>query len=75
MGQFTFSFKIEPSQVVVLCCLALYCIGLIDLIMYPLSLEIGVIGGLITPAFSYMLSKSFPCLSRGRDVLLCLIYV
>ena len=45
----------EPSQVV-LCCLALYLIGLIDLIMYPLSLEIGVIGGLITLAFSYMLS-------------------
>ena len=37
LGQLTFSFKrreSEPSQVVVLCCLALYWIGLIDLIMY-----------------------------------------
>ena len=37
----TFSFKrrSEPSQVVLLCCLALYWIGLIDLIMY-ITLEV-----------------------------------
>ena len=34
--------------------------------------KIGVIGGLITLAFSYMLSWSFPCFSGGRDVLPCL---
>ena len=44
----------EPSQVL-LCCLALL-LCLNYLIMYPLSLEIGVIGGLITLAFSYVLS-------------------
>ena len=36
LGQLAFSFKrreSEPSQVVVLCCLAFYWIGLIDLIM------------------------------------------
>ena len=36
---------------VVLSCFV-YCVNY--LIMYPLSLEIGIIGGLITPAFSYI---------------------
>ena len=45
------------------------CLFQLFLIVYPLSLEIGIIGGLITLAFSYILSSSFPCLSGGIEIL------
>ena len=51
-----FFFNEKVSRLSWRCCIALLCLMYLNyLVMYTCSLETGAIGGLITPAFSYML--------------------
>ena len=45
---------------VVLCCFVFISIAVVELSCTSLSLEFGVIGGLVTPVYSFMLSLSSP---------------